>query len=60
MNQLAKIIQAEVLRIEEESRGKEIPCRPLFHIMPPAGWLNDPNGLCWFQGKYHVFFQYSL
>ena len=59
MNQLGKIIQAEVLRIEEESRGKEIPCRPLFHIMPPAGWLNDPNGLCWFQGKYHVFFQYS-
>lgn len=30
-----------------------------FHLMPPEGWLNDPNGLCWFQGYYHVFFQYS-
>lgn len=30
-----------------------------FHLMPPEGWLNDPNGLCWFHGFYHVFFQYS-
>lgn len=30
-----------------------------FHIMPPTGWLNDPNGLCHFRGVYHVFFQYS-
>lgn len=30
-----------------------------FHLMPPVGWLNDPNGLCQFKGIYHVFFQYS-
>lgn len=35
------------------------PWRLGFHIMPPAGWLNDPNGLCWFDGRYYVFFQYS-
>ncbi len=29
------------------------------HIMPPIGWINDPNGLCYFKGEYHVFFQYS-
>lgn len=29
------------------------------HLMPPDGWLNDPNGLCQFHGTYHVFFQYS-
>lgn len=28
------------------------------HLMPPTGWLNDPNGLCQFHGIYHVFFQY--
>lgn len=30
-----------------------------YHLMPPKGWLNDPNGLCFFKGMYHVFFQYS-
>ncbi|MCH3971373.1 MAG: glycoside hydrolase family 32 protein [Oscillospiraceae bacterium] len=33
--------------------------RQAFHLEPPHGWLNDPNGLCWFGGRYHVFFQYS-
>lgn len=30
-----------------------------FHLMPPVGWLNDPNGLCQCRGEYNVFFQYS-
>lgn len=30
-----------------------------FHLMPPTGWVNDPNGLCYFNGLYHVFHQYS-
>ena len=33
--------------------------REHFHLMPPVGWLNDPNGLCQFEGVYHAFFQYS-
>lgn len=33
--------------------------RQALHLEPPQGWLNDPNGLCFFHGLYHVFFQYS-
>ena len=35
------------------------PFRTRYHIMPPVGWLNDPNGLCQFRGVYHAYFQYS-
>lgn len=35
------------------------PWRNGFHLMPPTGWLNDPNGLCQLGGTYHVFYQYS-
>ena len=38
---------------------REDPYRPAYHLIPPVGWLNDPNGLCEFQDEYHVFFQYS-
>lgn len=32
-------------------------CR--YHLLPPVGWMNDPNGLCFRKGTYHVFFQYA-
>lgn len=31
--------------------------RPLHHITPDVGWLNDANGLVWHDGRYHVFHQ---
>jgi beta-fructofuranosidase len=33
--------------------------RQKLHLEPVSGWLNDPNGLCFFGGYYHVYFQYS-
>ena len=30
------------------------PDRPVFHILPRQGWLNDPNGLIRYRGRYHV------
>jgi hypothetical protein len=33
--------------------------RPQFHLMPPSGWMNDPDGLVFYDNLYHVFFQYN-
>ena len=37
---------------------RNTPRHPKFHIHPPCGLMNDPNGLAYFQGKYHVFYQW--
>ena len=33
--------------------------RPHFHFAPARNWMNDPNGLIFYRGKYHLFFQYN-
>ncbi|MGW0817289.1 glycoside hydrolase family 32 protein [Streptomyces viridiviolaceus] len=32
---------------------------PAIHLRPPANWVNDPNGLAFHDGHYHVYFQYN-
>lgn len=32
--------------------------KPHFHVAPPIGWINDPNGFVRYRGRYHLFFQY--
>ena len=33
--------------------------RPQYHLLPAANWMNDPNGPIFYQGRYHMFFQYN-
>ncbi len=33
--------------------------RPQFHFSPARNWMNDPNGLLYYRGEYHLFFQYN-
>jgi fructan beta-fructosidase len=32
--------------------------RPQIHFSPKVSWMNDPNGLIYYQGTYHMFFQF--
>ena len=63
MNALTRDLVNLVNTAEENQTAKEqtsgTQFREKLHLMPPVGWLNDPNGLCQMDGVFHAFFQYS-
>ncbi|MFC4778053.1 glycoside hydrolase family 32 protein [Paenibacillus sp. GCM10023252] len=41
-----------------ELQGQQDPYRPKYHFTAPANWINDPNGLIYYKGAYHLFYQH--
>ncbi len=44
--------------LNEKQDQLNIRWYPRYHLAPRAGWMNDPNGLVWFDGWYHAFYQH--
>ncbi|WP_347861055.1 sucrose-6-phosphate hydrolase [Salimicrobium sp. PL1-032A] len=41
-----------------ETMTKQDPYYPTYHVAPPHGLLNDPNGLSFYKGRHHIFYQW--
>lgn len=44
--------------IESSKQYNDERFRPGFHFSPPSSWANDPNGLVYYEGSYHLFYQH--
>jgi len=54
---LAAIVQADAVPGADGMYKEKL--RPQFHFSPRIGWNNDPNGLVYHEGEYHLYFQHN-
>ncbi|MGH2562844.1 MAG: glycoside hydrolase family 32 protein, partial [Thermomicrobiales bacterium] len=52
-------IDLDVSEMPPRQEAADDPHRPRYHFLPPANWMNDPNGLIQWRGRYHLFYQYN-
>lgn len=46
-----------VLKGNSYTEFYDTPYREQYHFVPIKNWVNDPNGLCWYKGYYHLYYQ---
>jgi fructan beta-fructosidase len=58
---LDQIVQSNTRKVEPPVSEKlyHESYRPQFHFSPKKNWTNDPNGLVFYKGEYHLFFQHN-
>lgn len=59
-----KLMQENIIRAQKEIENKKEKVkngqmRQHYHFMPETGWINDPNGLIYYKGRYHYFYQFN-
>lgn len=54
---LDRVYQSDTIMGQSSFYQEEM--RPQFHFSPLRGWNNDPNGLIYYKGKYHLYFQHN-
>ena len=56
---LQEIERAQIVINQNKEKVSQGKMRQKYHFMAETGWINDPNGLIYFKGKYHFFYQYN-
>lgn len=54
---LKYIAQSNEIKGEDQIYSEHF--RPQYHFSTKRGWINDPNGLIYYDGEYHLFYQYN-
>lgn len=48
-----------LIALQIATKEYSMPLRLRYHLEPKSGWMNDPNGLIFYKGQYHAFYQHN-
>ncbi|HEY8347423.1 MAG TPA: glycoside hydrolase family 32 protein [Symbiobacteriaceae bacterium] len=51
------VAEASRFLAEQQHQFQQDPYRLAYHVTPPVSWMNDPNGMIYYRGEYHLFYQ---